>query len=378
MLTRMQICCLWLLISFGNHALAATDCAMQTDIPQSQCQALVDLYHSTDGANWSIDGGDWNVTNAPCSWTRVTCSGNVVTEINLYSSHLTGTLPNSLVNLTGLTYLGLSGNQLTGTIPTLPTGLTWLDLSFNQLTGTIPTLPIGLIGLNLFFNQLTETIPTLPTGLTGLGLSHNQLTGTIPTLPTGLTGLYLSYNQLTGTIPTLPTGLTGLYLSHNQLTGTIPTLPTGLIRLDLSYNQLSGIVPDLPLGLTYMNLRGNQQLEKTNCATQTDIPQSQCQALVDLYNSAGGENWFNTIFSTLNFMENSSYSVLYNWNVTNTPCSWTGVTCNGNVVTKIILFYSDLTGMLPNSLVNLTGLTELDLHNNQLTGTIPTLPIEAV
>jgi len=237
--------------SRGNQQLK-TNCATQTDIPQSQCQALVDLYHSTGGENWfyrslgALPGGtgypalyNWNVTNTPCSWTGVTCNGNVVTKIILSYSDLTGTLPNSLVNLTGLTELDLHNNQLTGTIPTLPTGLTLLDLSYNQLAGAIPSLPTGLTWLDLSRNQLTGIIPTLPTGLTDLNLSNNQLTGTIPTLPTGLTDLNLSNNQLTGTIPTLPIVLTYLNLHDNPLTGTLPALPAGLSYIGLSNTFVS-------------------------------------------------------------------------------------------------------------------------------------------
>ncbi|MEN8220437.1 MAG: hypothetical protein ABFS56_29630, partial [Pseudomonadota bacterium] len=55
-------------------AQAATDCAAVTEIPSTECQALIALYNSTDGANWSNKTG-WNLTNTPCSWYGIQCSG---------------------------------------------------------------------------------------------------------------------------------------------------------------------------------------------------------------------------------------------------------------------------------------------------------------
>ncbi|MEK8015932.1 MAG: hypothetical protein VSS75_003625 [Candidatus Parabeggiatoa sp.] len=45
---------------------AATDCNAVTEISSAECVSLLELYHSTDGANWRYNGG-WNVTNTPCS-----------------------------------------------------------------------------------------------------------------------------------------------------------------------------------------------------------------------------------------------------------------------------------------------------------------------
>lgn len=101
-------------------------------------------------------------------------------------------------------------------------------------------------------------------------------------------------------------------------------------------------------------------LAATDCLVQTDIPQSQCQTLVDIYNSTGGASW------------NDSPS--NNWNVTNTPCSWTGVTCNSGNVTIVNRSGKNLVGSIPNTLNNLSSLTSLALASNQLSGSLPALP----
>ena len=75
------------------------------------------------------------------SWEDVTTGGTPsrVTELDLASESLTGTIPAGLGRLFELTTLDLSGNQLTGTIPPelgWLTNLTELRLSGNALTGT--------------------------------------------------------------------------------------------------------------------------------------------------------------------------------------------------------------------------------------------------
>ncbi|MDM8567864.1 hypothetical protein QUF74_19725 [Candidatus Halobeggiatoa sp. HSG11] len=104
------------------------------EIPQVECEALVALYDSTNGAGWT-DNTDWNVTNTPCSWFVVTCSGGNVTEIDLSENQLNGFIPTEIGNLTNLTQLSLNSNQLSGGIPDLSplTALTTLDFSANQL-----------------------------------------------------------------------------------------------------------------------------------------------------------------------------------------------------------------------------------------------------
>ena len=159
------------------------------------------------------------------------------TELNLYISNLTGSIPPEIGNLTNLTDLILHNNQLTGSIPPEIGNLTNLNrlvLFNNQLTGSIPSEIGNLINLTelvLFNNQLTDSIPSEIGNLTDLvsfSFYNNQLTGSIPSEIgnlINLTQLNLRDNDLTGSIPSEIGNLTNLnylLLRDNQLTGEIP------------------------------------------------------------------------------------------------------------------------------------------------------------
>jgi len=85
-----------------------------------------------------------------------------------------------------------------------------------------------------------------------------------------------------------------------------------------------------------------------SCANVTEISQSECRALVTLYNTTNGPTW----------------SVNSGWLTTNTPCRWYGITCEGNHVTLLILPDNGLSGPLPPEIGALIYLQVLDLAEN--------------
>ena len=220
--------------------------------------ALVALYNSTDGANWTHHD---NWLSGPVStWYGVTVNNNRVTGLDLHQNNLTGTIPQEIGDLTNLTRLSLYDNQLAGSIPNEIrnlTNLNYLYLHINQLNGEIPA-EIGnltnLSSLLLQSNQLTGLIPAEIgnlTNLTQLSLWGNQLTGSIPAQIGNLSQLqylYLSRNQFSGTIPTELFSLTHLVyleLDNNQFSGALPPefdRLTNLVKLYLSHNQLSDTI----------------------------------------------------------------------------------------------------------------------------------------
>jgi len=242
---KSETLCLALIACLIATILSGFSCAANA-IPISEYNALMDLYNSTNGPNWTTKN-NWGSnprlrlecsTKAP--WFGVTCdaTSSHVTGINLHSNLLIGHLPD-LSAFTELQIFDVDDNQLTGTIPSLSalTKLWYFAADYNELTGAIPSLS-GLTNLTSFdvsFNQLTGGIPSL-SGLTNLIHFHadtNQLTGTIPTL-SGLTNLYSFYvysNQLSGAIPDLA-GLSALHyflVGANHLSGGLPGAPSGLV-----------------------------------------------------------------------------------------------------------------------------------------------------
>jgi hypothetical protein len=96
------------------------------------------------------------------------------------------------------------------------------------------------------------------------------------------------------------------------------------------------------------------------------IPLQERNALIDLYNSTGGPNWY----------DNSGWL-----GAVGTECSWYGITCNSDQtsVESIVLSSNWLSGSIPATLGNLANLQSLDLSSyenydefyNYLTGSIP-------
>ncbi|KAK9041241.1 hypothetical protein V6N11_016351 [Hibiscus sabdariffa] len=59
------------------------------------------------------------------------------------------------------------------------------------------------------------------------------------------------------------------------------------------------------------------------------------------------------------------------WNLSSSPCSWTGVNCSSNRVVELRLPGMGLSGQLPAGIGNLTQLQTLSLRFNALSGSIP-------
>ena len=269
----------------GEANVPFVDCATQTEIPETECDALVAVYNSTDGANWSDNTG-WLQTDTPCSWYGITCAnGTNVTDIDSFDNNLTGYIPAEIGNLSSLVGLNMRFNQLSGNIPATIGNLTLLQalyLGENQLSGSIPVEIGYLTALRTLYlreNQLSGGIPSEIGNLTllaSLDLRSNQLTGNIP-VELGelnlLDHLFLGSNQLDGAIPVEIGNLTSLEylgLGGNSLSGGIPieicSLPS-LYSLTLNDNLLSGAIPP-EIG----NLTSLGELDLSSNQLSGDVP----------------------------------------------------------------------------------------------------------
>lgn len=170
--------------------------------------ALVDLYNSTNGANWDKK---WDLTQPMDTWFGVVLDKSIgrVIRLLLSNNKLNGRISNSIGNLTKLKELNIRANpDLNGTIPTTIGNLIELEdlnLRGNRLTGTIPTELGKLVNLKT------------------LAIDNNQLSGTIPAALGNLQNLsvlFLNNNRLTGSLPNEINNLRllqELYLNDNLL-----------------------------------------------------------------------------------------------------------------------------------------------------------------
>jgi Leucine-rich repeat (LRR) protein len=356
------------------------DCTGVSEIPQAECQVLVALYNSTNGINWNNKTG-WLVTNTPCSWYGVLCASGHVTQLNLGSNQLSGSIPSQLGNLANLQWLYLYSNQLSGSIPPQLSNLANLQglwLYNNQLSGSIPPELGNLANLRelyLYSNQLSGSIPPQLGNLANLQellLDSNQLSGSIPPELgnlASLQGLWLYSNQLSGSIPPELGNLANLqwlYLGFNQLSGSIPSQLGDLVSLqylDLSFNQLSRSIPP-ELG----NLANLRELYLFSNQLSGSIPPQlgNLTSLQQLY--LNGNQLSESIPPELGNLAN-----LQGLNLGFNQLSGSIPPELGNLASLQVLSLSSnrLSGSIPPQLGNLASLRELYLHSSQLSGGIP-------
>ncbi|KAG7958355.1 hypothetical protein I3843_10G017300 [Carya illinoinensis] len=241
-------------------------------------------------------------------------------NLSCMSCNLVGPLPSFLGNLSSLSNLKLSGNNLYGEIPASFSGMNLGILWLNDQNGGGLTGPIDVV--------------TTMTLLTSLWLHGNRFTGEIPA----------SIGNLTL--------LEDLNLNGNQLVGLIPDslAKMALRNLDLSNNRLMGPIP---------NFKATKASSDSNAFCQS-TPGVRCDpAVMALIEFLGWVNYPSKLVSS--------------W-TGNDPCGgqWLGLSCNPSNEIYIInmpKFY--LNGSLSPSVANLGALTQIRLQNNNLSGPIP-------
>ncbi|KAK7822605.1 receptor-like protein eix1 [Quercus suber] len=305
---------------------------------------------------------------------------NSLVELSLFYCKLQK-LPQYLhpVNFTSLQILDLSHNTFHSTIPDwlfeIGHSLVYLNLSSCQLQGLIP---------DAFGNM---------TSLTSLDLSRNDLEGPIPlTLgmfekesqlnkSSSLRELYLSNNQLNGSLEQSLVHLSQLValdVAGNKLEGNITEAHlkkfSRLRVLDLSSNQLvlnvsSSWIPPfqletIGLGSCLLGPKFPQWLRSQNNFSSIDISNSSIADVVP--------NWFWNLSSRIRYMNLSfnglkgsvpDFSSQLQLSI---PDCWK----YGRNLVILNLANNGLSGQIPNSIGRLINLKTLRLDNNNLSGEV--------
>ncbi|MCB0278035.1 MAG: hypothetical protein KDD94_00930, partial [Calditrichaeota bacterium] len=303
--------------------------------------ALVALYNSTNGANWT---NSWDLNTAVSTWFGVTLANNRVVSLNLANNNLNGTIPAQLEDLIELTTLNLGSNQINGYLPT----------EFNNLS--------KLTSLDIHQNNL-DSIPQLNglTSLQSLKVGGNRLDFNDILRNDGIAATeYTFMNQAIFGDKTTIVAVLG-----SSVTLTFPDIGgdsfqwrkngsvlTGATNQNLNLNTISEAdFANYTLHVSHSSITGFSIFSDT-ITLKKNYHVADSLALIALYNSLDGANWDNS------------------WSLNTGITSWYGVSFSGGRVVSINLMNNQLKGTVPSQLQNLTALTSLNLSSNQLEGSL--------
>ncbi len=396
------------LVSFGLLVLWLAR-ASEAAIPAAEREALVRLYNTANGPNWTNKTGWLGAAGTECQWSGVWCDDTrtAVTALTLGGNNLTG--PVEVKNLTKLRELHLGYNPLRTSFPVLENlpSLQILYLMGCELTGSIPAdidkFP-NLVTFSAWSNELTGPLPAAIGKLASLEqllLEGNKLSGTLPPELGSLSKLqelYLGNNGFTGTLPKELGSLASLRIlslwsvpwgTETKLTEGIPVEfgnLKALERLILSGLGLSGAIP-AALGnltrLTDLALHGNEfeTIENGAFAGMSNLESLELQ-----YNRFSG-----MVPAAITQLPKLNYLDLSNNEFSGVPVTLLDLPnlevlgLSGNKLTgelpadlgrlsklrELWLSGNGLTGPIPASIGNLTNLERLHLQYNALSGEIP-------
>jgi Leucine-rich repeat (LRR) protein len=173
--------------------------------------------------------------------------------------------------------------------------------------------------------------------------------------------------------------LGNLRLRLNQVFWEFKEISPGLFQVRLNGPMVPGhqrLVYEKAKGIIYSTHGRNNRLiagqsrtwsMNPNSTASGSIPPQERAALIALYNSTDGDNWFDNSGWKTPPLDEDGFAL------PGTENSWKGITCDeGNTtVINIVLVDNNLKGTLPPELGNLANLWALHLSLNQLSGTIP-------
>ncbi|KAF2935854.1 hypothetical protein DAI22_04g261500 [Oryza sativa Japonica Group] len=286
---------------------------------------------ATDGTDFS----DQNTTAIKCDCSDQNNTVCHITRLKIYARDAVGQIPEELQNLKHLTHLNLSQNVLAGPIPSFIgelTNMQYMTFGINALSGPIPK-ELG----NL-------------TNLISLGFGSNNFSGS---LPSELGNLFK---------------LEELYIDSSGLSGALPSSFANLTRMKIlwaSDNNFTGQIPDYigSWNLTDLRLQGNS-FQGPLPATLSNLVQLTNLRIGDIASGISSSLAFISSMTSLNTL------ILRNCMISN---SLESIDFSKYASLTLLDFsFNNITGPIPQALLNLNSLNYLFLGNNSLTGKLPT------
>ena len=272
-------------------------------------------------------------------------------------NQLSGTLPESIGQLSQLEELSIPSNSLRGTVLANHlfglSKLSYLDLAFNSLTVNISLEQVPQFQAQYIRLASCKLGPRFPNWLQTqkrlweLDISASGISDVIPNwfrnLPSDLRLLNISNNHISGTLPNLEATLfLEMDASSNCFEGSIPPSVFNAQWLDLSKNMLSGSI-SLLCGTTNQSSWGLSHVDFSNNRLSGELPKCWKQ-------------WKNLIVLNL---DNNNFSGKIEDSI--------GLL---DQLQTLHLRNNSLTGALPSSLKNCRDLRLIDLGKNKLSGKI--------
>eukprot|EP01084_Bolivina_argentea_P298472 514339_1 len=361
----------------------------QAYLPSTEISALADLYSSLNGKYWTEC--QWNITELqinktlptfPNTYCGLVMRGSIRNNINIHyieaivftsENNLNGSISNSIGNLTNLLGLYIWNNQLlTGTIPdtlcnlsqliAIGFGLTNLYGEFPSCIGTVSSLMgirLNSSGVSLSFSaNIIESLCVNANKIRALYFWEINYYGHIPecigyAFPQLQFLVFYNLPNLTSTIPQSFNNLTNLgNLVLSFLPNLYGTFPSNIIKtnqlymLDIDYTSLSGSInlqylcENINMNMQFLSIDHNHNLSFTipNCINK--LPNLKQLILDD--------------------------SPLIHGTIPDTICE-----LHDLIAFKI--YETSITGILPECISNLTNLIYIVLHSNNLNGEFPTM-----
>ena len=283
-------------------------------------------------------------------------------ELYLWGNNLRGQLPETLGNLTALSILSLAQNSLTGTLPKDLDGLIALNAfsvkdqvtKGGGLSGQLIPFKSApkLTNLVLAGNKFGNQIPTDLLQMVNLDayiiadLSSNDLTGEIP-------GIFAKFGRMNLLVENnLIDGIDKrLCANDDWMNGNVGALGCDAILCPLYTANANGrLIYDNQICIDCTDPNARAILGQTQCGAK-DFVMTEHNVLEILYNECGGSKWIKSD----------------NWYSNEHICNWYGVACDdAQSVVSIVLGNNALEGTVPATIFSLPNLVQLSLFSNPL------------